>query len=49
MIPWMVVTVVSKSTTSWLIDTFITEASSTIRNWVAPSTTSARHLVMPAP
>ena len=40
---WMVVTVVSKSSTSWLIDTFITAWSSTMRNWVAASTASAGH------
>jgi hypothetical protein len=29
------------------METFITEASSTMRNCVADSTTSARHLFMP--
>ena len=33
MTPWMVVTVVSKSSTSWLIETFMTAWSRTMRNW----------------
>ena len=32
MTAWMTVTVVSKSLTSWLIDTFMTDWSSTITN-----------------
>ena len=40
--PWIAVTSVWKSCTSWLMDTFITEVSSTMRNWVAPRTMSAR-------
>ena len=37
MTPWMVVTVVSKSSTSWLMETFITAWSRTMTNWAAAS------------
>ena len=37
---WIVVTVVSKSATRVLIDTFITDWSSTITNWAVPSAIS---------
>ena len=40
MTAWIVVTVVSKSATSWLIETFMTDWSSTITNWAAASATS---------
>ena len=33
MTPWIVVTVVSKSSTSWLMETFMTAWSRTITNW----------------
>src|SRR5215212_8885696 len=46
MTAWIVVTVVSKSSTSWLIATFITAWSRTIRNCAAESTTSTAHLVI---
>src|SRR3954451_19547951 len=39
MTAWIVVTVVSKSATSWEIETFITAWSRTIRNCAAASTT----------
>ena len=42
MTAWMVVTSVSKSATSWLIDTFITAWSSTMRNCAAARTSSTR-------
>ncbi|MEU4100106.1 hypothetical protein AB0F16_05710 [Streptomyces tanashiensis] len=42
MTAWIAVTSVSKSSTSWLMETFMTEVSSTIRNWAAPSTIRAR-------
>ena len=38
---WMVVTVVSKSATSWLIDTFMTDWSSTITNCAVANAASA--------
>src|SRR5690242_17283540 len=38
---WIVVTVVSKSATRVLIDTFITDWSSTMTNWATASATSA--------
>ncbi len=41
MTAWIVVTVVSKSLTSVLIDTFITDWSSTIRNCAVAKATSA--------
>ncbi|MFI1978962.1 hypothetical protein [Streptomyces wedmorensis] len=31
----------SKSSTSWLMETFMTAVSSTIRNWAVPSTIGA--------
>ena len=42
----MVVTVVSKSSTSWLIATFITAWSSTIRNCASDRTMRGRHFFM---
>src|SRR5215213_10893087 len=44
MTPWIVVTVVSKSATSCEIETFMTAASSTIRNCEAASTIRTRRL-----
>ena len=41
MTAWIVVTVVSKSLTSWLIETFITDWSSTMRNCAVANATSA--------
>lgn len=41
---WIVVTEVSKSATSWEIETFITDWSRTIRNWAAERTIRAPHL-----
>ena len=41
MTAWMTVTVVSKSATSWLIDTFMTDWSSTMTNCAVASDTSA--------
>src|SRR4051812_7162957 len=41
MTPWMTVTLVSKSLTSWLIDTFMTDWSSTITNCAVANETSA--------
>ena len=38
---WIVVTVVSKSSTSWLIETFMTDWSRTMMNWAPASATSA--------
>src|SRR3954453_20391028 len=43
---WIVVTVVSKSATSWEIETFITAWSRTIRNWAAASTARTGHLLI---
>jgi glucose-6-phosphate 1-dehydrogenase len=43
MTAWIAVTVVSKSLTSWLIDTFITAWSSTITNWAAARIASGAH------
>ena len=40
MTAWMVVTVVSKSATSWLIETFMTDWSRTMMNWAPASATS---------
>src|SRR6476660_159320 len=40
---WIVVTVVSKSSTSWEIATFITAWSRTIRNCAGASTNSGTH------
>ncbi len=46
---WMVVTVVSKSSTRVLIDTFITDWSSTITNWaVARATSGSQRFMGPA-
>ncbi len=42
MTAWIVVTSVSKSATSWLIDTFITAWSRTMRNCAAARTTRTR-------
>ena len=41
MTAWIVVTVVSKSSTSWLIETFITDWSSTMRNCAVAKAISA--------
>src|SRR3954453_2161447 len=49
MVAWIAVMSVSKSSTSWLIDTFITEVSSTMRNCAVPSAANARHLFTIAP
>ena len=46
MTAWIVVTVVSKSMTSWLIDTFMTAWSSTITNCAAARMTSGPHFFM---
>ena len=35
MTPWIVVTVVSKSATSWLMETFMTAWSRTMTNWAS--------------
>ena len=40
---WIVVTVVSKSATSWLIETFITDWSRTMMNCAPASATSGSH------
>src|SRR5215470_17486670 len=45
----MAVISVLKSATSWLIETFMTEVSSTMRNWAVPSTASAFHRPTPIP
>src|SRR3954454_2989480 len=45
MMPWIVVTSVSKSETSCEIETFMTAASSTIRNWASERITSGRQFV----
>ena len=45
---WIVVTSVSRSSTSWEIETFMTVLSSTIRNWAAESTSRTFHFEMPA-
>src|SRR5215207_7508463 len=42
---WIVVTVVSKSSTSVLIDTFIADWSSTITNWAMANATSGSQFV----
>src|SRR4051812_1073392 len=42
---WMVVTVVSKSATSALIETFIADWSSTMTNWAMARATSGSQLV----
>ena len=42
---WIVVTVVSKSSTSVLIETFIADWSSTMTNWAMASATSGNQLV----
>src|SRR5215212_1240858 len=49
MTAWIVVTVVSKSATSWEIATFITAWSRTIRNCAAPRTARTPHLAMTHP
>ena len=49
MTAWMTVTVVSKSLTSWLIDTFMTDWSSTITNCAVASDTSAHRRPIPRP
>ena len=46
MIAWMTGTVVSKSSTSWLIETFMTAWSRTIRNWARPRTARGAHFFM---
>ena len=50
MTAWMTVTVVSKSSTSWLIDTFMTDWSSTITNCARCNHPSedAAHRLMPS-
>ena len=40
MTAWIVVTVVSKSSTSWLIETFMTDWSRTMTNWAPARATS---------
>ncbi|MEU4910634.1 hypothetical protein [Streptomyces fradiae] len=42
MTAWMAVTSVSKSSTNWLMETFMTDVSRTIRNWAVPRTARAR-------
>ena len=42
---WIVVTVVSKSSTSVLIETFIADWSSTMTNWAMANATSGNQLV----
>src|SRR3990170_1442276 len=49
MTPWMVVTVVSKSSTSWLIETFMTAWSRTMTNWAAASAASEPESFMGTP
>ncbi len=46
---WIVVTVVSKSSTSWLIDTFMTDWSSTMTSCAVPSATSGNHFFIDVP
>ncbi len=46
MTAWITVTVVSKSATSWLIDTFMTDWSRTITNCAVASDTSAHRRLM---
>ena len=43
MTAWIVVTLVSKSSTSWLIETFMTDWSSTITNWAIARPTNGNH------
>ena len=45
---WMVVTVVSKSATSALIETFIADWSRTMTNWAMARATSGSQLVFGA-
>ena len=45
MTAWIVVTVVSKSSTSWLIETFITDWSSTMTNCAVASATKGAHRI----
>lgn len=49
MTAWMVGTVVSKSATSWLIDTFMTDWSRTITNWAIASAMSAVFFIVGSP
>lgn len=42
MTAWIVVTVVWKSWTNWLMDTFITDWSRTMTNWAVANATRAR-------
>ena len=49
MTAWIVVTVVSKSSTSVLIETFMTDWSRTITNCAVASATSGHHFFMRAP
>ena len=46
---WIVVTVVSKSSTSVLIDTFMTDWSSTITNWAVANATRGHHRFIDSP
>lgn len=46
-VAWMAMMSVSKSSTSWLIDTFLTDVSRTTRNWAVPSGISAFHRPIP--
>ena len=49
MTAWIVVTVVSKSSTSWLIETFITDWSRTMMNWApARAISGSRRFTDPA-
>ena len=49
MTAWMVVTVVSKSSTSWLIETFITDWSSTMTNCAVARATNGNHRFIESP
>ncbi len=49
MTAWMVVTVVSKSSTNWLIETFITDWSSTITNCAVAKATSGNQRFIGVP
>ena len=49
MTAWIVVTVVSKSSTSWLIETFMTDWSRTMMNWApARATSGSRRFTEPS-
>ena len=48
MTAWIVVTVVSKSSTSVLIETFMADWSSTMTNWAMASATNGNQLVFGA-